>query len=299
MSFALSLIAAAFYSVSSALLLRTLNRRKVSATAKATPIVAGINSTGFASPDARCTPTEPDTAAQASRMHRLTLIFATIAVVLHGWLVINQTGLPYELHLPLFTSVSATTLTIVLLHIALCMRQPADYLGLAVYPLAAVSLIISQTSGGGTLINGTAIQIHVLLSLVSYGVLALAAAQAILVSIQRHFLATHRPGGFIRVLPPMDTTESLLFTLLSTGFVVLSLALISGFFYLENMFDQRLVHKTVLSCVGWAIFGTLLFGRWQFGWRGKKAVYWTLAGFGMLILAYFGTRVIIEIVLST
>jgi len=296
LSLVLSLIAAAFYSVSSAMLSRTLKGRRAVSDSKVVPVIPRLENTGFASADQRCTPLEADAAAH--KAHRQTLIFATIAVVLHGWLVINQTGLPHDLYLPLFASISATTLTIVLLHIALCMRKPADYLGLAIYPIAAISLIVSQASGGGPPIDGTAIQIHVLLSLVSYGLLSLAAAQAVLVAIQRHFLATHRPGGFIRVLPPMDTTESLLFTLLSTGFAVLSLALLSGFLYLEDMFDQRLVHKTVLSCLGWAIFGVLLFGRWQFGWRGKKAVHWTLAGFAVMILAYFGTRVIIEIVLS-
>ncbi len=299
MSFVLSLIAAAFYSVSSAMLSRTLKGRRATADDKVVPVISKIESVGLASPDTRCTPLETDGPTPAHNTHRLTLAFATIAVVFHGWLVINQTGLPHGLYLPLFTSVSATTLTIVLLHIALCMRQPADYLGLAVYPVAAVSLLVSQASGGGTPIDGTAIQIHVLLSLVSYGLLSLAAAQAVLVAIQRHYLATQRPRGFIRVLPPLDTTERLLFILLSAGFIILSLALFSGFLYLEDMFDQRLVHKTVLSCVGWAIFGVLLFGRWQFGWRGKKAVHWTLAGFGVLILAYFGTKVIIEIVLST
>lgn len=228
---------------------------------------------------------------------RLTLGFATAAVVIHGWIMINQTGLPDSLSLPLFTSIAVTMLTIVLLHIVLCLRQSADYLGLAVYPPAAISLIASQAAGGGSEIVGHAVQIHVLLSLVAYGVLSLAAAQAVLVSIQRHYLANHKPGGLIRSLPPLDTTEHLLFTLLYTGFALLSLALVSGFFFLEDMFHQRLVHKTVLSCVAWAIFGILLYGRWQFGWRGKKAVHWTLAGFGILLLSYFGTKFVIEILL--
>lgn len=228
----------------------------------------------------------------------MTLVFATIAVIFHGWVVIHQTGLPHGLSLPLFTSFSATTLTIVLLHIVLCLRQPADYLGLAVYPGAAISLLVSHASGGGTPIVGDAIQIHVLLSLVSYGVLSLAAAQAVLVAIQRHYLSVHKPGGFIRALPALDVTEKLLFTLLTAGFILLSMALISGFAYLDNMFDQRMVHKTVLSCVGWSIFGILLFGRWQFGWRGKKAVHWTLGGFVILVLAYFGTKVVVEIMLG-
>ena len=101
----------------------------------------------------------------------------------------------------------------------------------------------------------------------------------------------------MRALPPLDTTEELLFTLLAAGFCLLSLSLMSGFFFLENMFYQHLAHKTVLSCIAWAIFGVLLFGRWRFGWRGKTVVHWTLAGFVLLILAYFGSKLVLEIVL--
>lgn len=299
MSFVLSLISAAFYSVSSALLWHTLKSRKAAAFASDNRSAANQATHGSAITGASeaATMTMP-LASDANRMHRMTLLFATIGVLFHGWVVIHQTGLPHGLSLPLFTSFATTTLIIVLVHIVLCLRQPADYLGLAVYPGAAISLIISQASGGGTPIVGDAIQIHVLLSLIAYGVLSLAAAQAVLVAIQRHYLSIHKPGGFIRALPALDVTEKLLFTLLSIGFILLSLALASGFAFLDNMFDQRLVHKTVLSCVGWGIFGILLYGRWQFGWRGKKAVHWTLGGFGILVLAYFGTKVVVELMLG-
>lgn len=280
MSFALSLIAAAFYSVSSAMLSRTLKRRSASAANKSLPVLGAV------------------APSDDNKMHRMSLVLASVAMLIHGWLVIHQTGLPHDLSLPLFTAIAATSLTIVLFHIFLCLRKPADYLGLAVYPGAAISLIASQASGGGTPIDGQAIQIHVLLSLVAYGILSLAAAQAVLVAIQRHYLATHKPGGFIRALPPLDTTESLLFSLLGIGFVMLSAALVSGFMFLDNMFAQQLVHKTILSCVGWGIFGILLYGRWQFGWRGKKAVHWTLAGFAVLVLAYFGTKIVLEVLLG-
>ncbi|MFK7857623.1 MAG: inner membrane protein YpjD [Granulosicoccus sp.] len=297
MSFVLSLIAAAFYSVSSAMLSHTLKSRR--AAAAANDGMSAANQPTHAAPNSSLQGMgNSQSANTAGRIHRLTLVFATIAVLFHGWVVIHQTGLPHGLSLPLFTSFSAMTLTIVLLHIVLCLRQPADYLGLAVYPGAAVSLLVSHASGGGTSIDGDAIQIHVLISLVAYGVLSLAAAQAVLVAIQRHYLSIHKPAGFIRALPPLDTTEKLLFTLLSVGFVMLSLALVSGFAYLDDMFDQQMVHKTVLSCVGWAIFGVLLFGRWQFGWRGKKAVHWTLGGFGILVLAYFGTKIVVELMLD-
>lgn len=282
-SFILSLVAAAFYSVSSAILSRALGLPKHQLEPQSTT---------------RSLQHLDAPADRLSRYRKTILGFATAALVIHGWVVIHQTGLPYSLTLPIFTSISATTLTIVLLHIFLCLKQPADYLGIAIYPIAGVSLIASQASGGGTEIISDAVEIHVFLSLLAYAVLALAATQAVLVSIQRHFLSRHKPGGFIRALPPLDTTEQLLFTLLAIGFVLLSLSLASGFFYLEDMFSQRLVHKTVLSCLGWGIFGFLIFGRWRFGWRGKKVVHWTIGGFAVLVLAYFGTKIVVEILLS-
>lgn len=296
MSFAISLIAALFYSVSSALLSRALGDRPSRVAQLSTALPTG-GSREYPPGGPELLSEERKAGQSADGRQRMALTLATVALVLHGWVVIHQSGMPHGLSLPLFTSFSATTLTIVLLHIILCLREPAYYLGLVVYPLAAIALIASQAADGGDEIIGSAVQIHVFLSLVSYAMLALAAAQAILVSIQRHYLSRHKPGGYIRALPPLDITERLLFTLLAAGFVLLSMSLASGFFFLEDMFAQALVHKTVLSCIAWAIFGILLFGRWKFGWRGRMAVRWTLGGFAVLILAYFGTKVVLEVIL--
>lgn len=284
MSFTIPLIAVAFYSLASALLSRSLAVAVPRGNELQTTLTIGHGRAGHV--------------PIPGRRRRQTLALAFLAALFHAWVVVRQTGLPDDLSLPLLTSFAATMLIVVLLQVVLCISQPADYLGLAVYPLAALSLIASHTSNGGTEIIGDAVQIHVFLSLLSYAMLSLAAAQALLVSIQRHFLSRHKPGGFMRALPPLDTTERLLFTLLSAGFILLSLSLVTGFAFLENMFHQHLVHKTVLSCIAWAIFGILLFGRWKFGWRGKKAVHWTLAGFAMLILAYFGSKLVLEVVLT-
>jgi len=234
---------------------------------------------------------------QGKRDHP-SLLLAAGAMLLHAVVAIQQSGLPQALQLPLFVSLNVTALLIVLLLLAICLRQPAHYLGLAVYPLAAILLLMSRANT----LTGTAlsidIQLHVLLSLVAYAFLSLAAAQAVLVWVQRRQLQAHRTGGFMRALPALDQTESLLFTLLSAGFVVLSLSLASGFFYLEDMFAQSLVHKTVLSVLAWLIFGTLLYVRWRWGWRGQRAVFWTLTGFAVLILAYFGSKLVLELILN-
>ena len=83
------------------------------------------------------------------------------------------------------------------------------------------------------------------------------------------------------------------FQALAAGFAVLTLALFSGFVFVDNLFAQHLVHKTVLSCLAWVVFAVLLFGRWRFGWRGLQA-NWALSGFALLGLAYFGSKIVLE-----
>jgi len=88
-----------------------------------------------------------------------------------------------------------------------------------------------------------------------------------------------------------------MFQFLGFGFILLSVSLLTGFFYLEDIFAQHLVHKTVLSIIGWVILGVLLFGRIRFGWRGRTAVRWTLSAFAFLMLAYFGSKLVLEFIL--
>ena len=85
-----------------------------------------------------------------------------------------------------------------------------------------------------------------------------------------------------------------MFRLIGVGFVLLTAALLTGFVFVTDVFAQHLFQKTLLSLVAWTIFGALLIGRWRFGWRGRSAVGWTLGGFGVLALAYFGSKFVLE-----
>jgi len=119
-----------------------------------------------------------------------------------------------------------------------------------------------------------------------------------LLAYQDRSIRQHHPGGFIRFLPPLHDMEILLFQFLGFGFVCLSVSLLTGFFYLDDIFSQRLVHKTVLSIAGWVILGVLLFGRLRFGWRGTIAIRWTLVAFVFLMLAFFGSKLVLEFILQ-
>ena len=140
---------------------------------------------------------------------------------------------------------------------------------------------------------------HVLSSLIAYSLLALAATHAVVLSIQNSYLHSHQPGGIVKFLPPLKNMESLLFDTIVFGFICLSVSLASGLIFLENMFDQQIAHKTILSITAWFVFAILLIGRWFFGWRGRTAIRWTLAGFISLMLSYFGSKFVLEILLAS
>jgi ABC-type uncharacterized transport system permease subunit len=96
----------------------------------------------------------------------------------------------------------------------------------------------------------------------------------------------------------METMESLLFQMIAVGFVFLTLSLLTGLPQVDNMFAQHQAHKTILSIIAWCFFAVLLWGRWRFGWRGRTAVRWVLSGFVVLLLAYFGVKLVKELLLG-
>jgi len=112
-------------------------------------------------------------------------------------------------------------------------------------------------------------------------------------------LRSRRPLGLLKILTPIESLESGCFQSILAGFLVLTLALVSGAFFVENLLAQHLVHKVVLALVAWVVFGVLLLGRMRFGWRGRQALRWTFAGYTLLGLSYFGSKLILENVLGT
>jgi ABC-type uncharacterized transport system permease subunit len=206
------------------------------------------------------------------------------------------------LNLSFFLALSFTSWVAATLILLSALRQPIENLGIAVFPFAALSLLLQGTQGGnGVLLSSatTGLEAHILISVISYSLLTLAALQAILLAIQNKQLRNRHPGGFIRALPPLETMECLLFRMIGIGYILLSLSLVSGVPYLQDIVQQHLIHKTVLSVVAWIVFAILLWGRWQFGWRGRTAIRWTLGGFAALMLAYFGSKLVQELIIGS
>ena len=142
------------------------------------------------------------------------------------------------------------------------------------------------------------IRVHVLVSLMSYGLLTVGAIVAIYAMIQERRLQASKLSLMSNLFAPLETTEKLLFGITAAGFAGLSLAILSGLAFVENLFAQHLAHKTAFSLLALFVFGTLLAGRFFAGWRGVRAVRLYLGGFALLCLAYFGVRLILEQVLN-
>jgi ABC-type uncharacterized transport system permease subunit len=223
---------------------------------------------------------------------------AGIAVVLHAIILAGMHGGGVDLHF--FAALSLVGVCIAALSLLVNLTQPIATLGVIVFPLSAALLVIDRFAAPSTqpLPIEWQIKLHVVFALVGYSVLSIAALLAILLALQERALRHRRFNGLVRALPPLILTESMVFQLIGVGFVLLTLTLISGILFVDDLFAQHLIHKTVLSIAAWAVFGTLLFGRWRYGWRGRRAIRLILLGMVLLLLAFFGSRFVLEVLLK-
>jgi ABC-type uncharacterized transport system permease subunit len=241
-------------------------------------------------------------AARADREQRPGLWLATAALIVHtvalGGQIYAGDG---QLNLDLAYALSLFLWLAVVQFLLGSLYIPVQLLGIGLLPLAGLALLVEAFAPTGHSLvidlGRPALLTHLLVSLLAYGTLTLAALQAVLLAIQDASLRRKRPGLLSRVLPPLQPMERLLFHLIRTGFVFLTLVIVSGAIFSEQIFGQPLTfnHKVVLSLAAWLVFGALLVGHARFGWRGRTAVGWTLSGYGILLLAYFGVRVVLEL----
>ncbi len=224
-----------------------------------------------------------------------------VALLLHLIILYQALHTASGVNFSFFNAVSFAAWVICLLYLLSCISKPLETLGIVLLPIAGITLVLALSFPGIHLLQPDAhwhLRGHVLVSLLAYSVLTMAAIQSILLAVQDSQLHKHHPGGFVRALPPLQTMESLMFEMILIGFVLLSISLLTGFMFLDDMFAQRLVHKTILSILAWLAFAILLWGRFRFGWRGRTAIRWTLLGFSVLVLAYFGSKAVIELILK-
>lgn len=229
----------------------------------------------------------------------LNLGVAAVAVATHAACVLGAHRGGMDLHF--FAALSFVALLIAATTLLVNLARPVAALGVIVFPLAAALLGVDAWVAPPTQPNsmGWQIKLHVIIALLGYALLSVSAVLALLLMAQERALRTRRVAGhWLRVLPPLTLTEALMFRLVGAGFILLTVTLLSGVLFVENLFAQHLVHKTLLSIVAWLVFGILLLGRWRFGWRGRRAVHLLLCGMGVLLLAFFGSKFVLELLLG-
>ncbi len=171
-------------------------------------------------------------------------------------------------------------------------------LGVVGYPVAAATLAGYAGYGHHVVeVLDWRLQLHAWCALLAYATLAVAALLAVMLWLQDRALRRHQFGRWRFALPPLTELESLLFRTVAVGFALLTATLLTGVLFVEDLLAQHLVHKTVLSVLSWLVFGGLLLGRWLRGWRGRTAAGWTLVAMALLVLAFFGSKFVLELVL--
>jgi len=226
---------------------------------------------------------------------------AGIALLLHAWVLYQGIVTSAGLNLGFYHALSLMCWVVTLLVIATIIIKPVENLAIFFLPVAATALCLELIFQSDHILNDSStigLQFHILLSVASYSIFVIAALQAVILAIQDHQLRNKRPVMIMLVLPPMQTMELLLVQLLAIGFFLLSLSLATGMMFVHDIFTQHLAHKTILSILAWLIFALVLWGRLTWGWRGKKLIRWTIGGFVVLMLAYFGSKFVLELVLQ-
>jgi len=228
------------------------------------------------------------------------LALGALAALLHALVLYQVVLTPAGLNLGFFNALSLIAWVIAVIILVASLGKPLENLALLGLPLTAATLVLALLFPSDRLVpldRGFGFDLHLLLAIVAYSLVSVAAVQALLLAYQDRQLRRKRLGGIVRALPPLQTMEALLFQLIGAGFFVLSLAIVSGAMFVGGLFAQHIAHKTILSLLAWLILAVLLWGRWRFGWRGRVAIRWSLGGFLTLMLAYFGSKFVVELIL--
>ena len=185
------------------------------------------------------------------------------------------------------------------IHLLMCLRMPLWHLGRWLWPVAALAVPLAWWLPHGAVNSvelSTPLKLHILVSMLAYATLTLAALQTVSYALLDTSL--HKGRHHHHSLPPLQVMEEMIFKLVLLGFILLSISISSGFLFVDNVFAQHLAHKTALSIIACALFGALTAGRMLRGWRGRTAIRWVMGAYIILLLAYFGSKVVLEQILG-
>lgn len=226
-----------------------------------------------------------------------------VPLALHAWLLYSTMFKADGLYLGVGTALSAIAWLSMLIYWLASLVYRQEGLQTLILPVAAVAVLLPVVFPALKPLAHTdvpAFRFHLVLSMLAYSLLTIASLHVLLMALLERRL---HGGGLKRAprwMPPLLTMEALLFRIIAAGFALLTLVLISGIFFSEEVFGRPVsfTHKTIFAFLSWGIFAALLAGRSVYGWRGRIAVRWTLAGFLALVLAYLGSKFVLEVLLG-
>lgn len=248
------------------------------------------------------------TLAAPERSGRWRAVVLPLLALAHATLLGLAIGGSGEFHFGFAQALSATLLLAVLVLWIEGMFVPVRGLDVVVLPAAALSVLLPFAFPGAAIgagVDSTALRLHLLVAMAAYSLLTIAALHALLMALVDRRLhsplqaPTRGVGRIFGQVPSLLALENLLFRLIWVGFILLTATLVTGVFFSEQLFGRalRFEHKTIFTIASWLVFAGLLGGRMVFGWRGRTALRWTLVGFVMLLLAYVGSRFVLEVIL--
>ena len=225
---------------------------------------------------------------------------AFLAALLHGagivYIALNFGGLSTSF----FDALSIAAFIIVLAAFTSLRQQSYSPLLLPVFVIALLSLVLNLAFATHTplVADSLGMLFHIVSSIIAYVLLSLATLHALLLMLLERELRHPHGSAWLGRLPPLLSLESMLFRLIALGWLALTVAIGSGIIFIEDIFAQHLSHKTAFSIISWLMFSILLAGRQLFGWRSGTAIRWTFGAFLALILAYFGSKFVLEVILN-
>ena len=234
--------------------------------------------------------------ARSRPLFIVACILAATGIVVHGealfYLILPGQGI----HLSVGNAVAMIGLELAVIGLIASIEPTLRGMSGGLVFLAALTILLMGSTGDAA--AGVAmtwqVRAHILIALLSYGLLTVGTIVAFYALIQERRLRAAKLSPANQLFAPLETTEKLLFTIAAAGFAGLTLAIGSGTSFVNNLMEQHLAHKFGLSVLAWLVFGILVAGRFFRGWRGKRAIHLYLGGFAMLCLAYFGSRLILE-----
>lgn len=228
--------------------------------------------------------------------HVILLIITAIALSLHGYTLYRWIDTAHGQNLNWANVLSLVCWFIACLTLIVSLKKPLENLMILILPVTAstVPLVYLFSTPEFYRTGSHPGQLfHILCSIVSVGILGLAGFQALMLHMQNQALRNKPSSAILRLLPPIETMEKLLFQIIFLGFLCLSLALVSALLFASDPYARSHLHKIGLSFIAWAFFAILLYKHYRAGWRGKTAIRWTLGGVIALLVAYFSSKLIL------